>query len=103
MINMDDNGDSKTYYTIREVAQFVNRRSHTIRDWERQGRLPAELLPIRTERGWRVWTRQQIDGILDWMTVNDMRSGKGLVHYHPDAETIARGIAGQRRPRKVSV
>ncbi len=85
---------------IREAAESLNRRPATIRMWEREGLLPKQLRPHRSHRGWRYWTQPQIDGLKRWMADNDMRPGKGLKHYRPTHEEVARHLEGQRRSRK---
>jgi hypothetical protein len=90
--------DRKIY--IVEVAEQVNRKPATIRAWERSGMLPDELKPSRSDRGWRYWTQDQVDKMKQWIVDEDLRPGKGLKHYHPDAETLQGHLEGQRRPRK---
>jgi hypothetical protein len=91
--------DTKQIF-IREAAELLNRRPPTIRDWERRGVLPARLRSKRNDRGWRFWTEPQIEGIKAWMQKNDMRPGKGLPHYKPTAEEVAKHLEGQREPRR---
>lgn len=88
------------YYTIREAAEKLNRRPATLRAWERDGKLPPELRPIRNDRGWRCYTDAQVLGLARWIEENDMRPGKGLPWYNPTPEQIRAHLAGQRRPRK---
>ena len=85
---------------IRELSVMLNRSPHTIRDWERSGRLPRHLRPLRSERGWRYWTPDQAHQLAQWMVDEDMRPGKGLPHYHPTQEQLEQHLQGQRRPRK---
>lgn len=85
---------------ITEAAELLNRRPHTIRDWERKGVLPKELRSNRSSRGWRYWTSKQIQEIREWMKEEDMRPGKGLPHYKPTEQQIELHIARQRMPRK---
>lgn len=84
---------------ITEVAEAVNRRPATVRHWERNGILPKHLRSTRADRGWRYWTREQVEGIKQWLIDEDMRPGKGLPHYKPTPEQIAAGLEGQRKPR----
>ncbi len=63
---------------IGDVALMLDRVSHTVRGWERDGRLPPELQSKRDERGWRYWTPEQVEGIKNWIVENDIRPGKGL-------------------------
>lgn len=85
---------------IREAAEMLDRKPATLRSWERYGWLPKELRSQRGTRGWRFWTPAQIEGIREWMTANDMRPGKGLPHYKPNAAQVHQHMVGQRRPRK---
>lgn len=63
---------------IGEVAEELDRVTHSIRIWQYKGILPKELIPYRDERGWRYWTREQVEGLKAWMESEDMRPGKGL-------------------------
>jgi len=67
-----------THLTIGEVSKEVGRVSHTIRQWERDGRLPRNLLPDRDENGWRIWTREQVEALKLWIIEEDLRPGKSL-------------------------
>lgn len=60
---------------IADVAHSLGRVSHTIRVWEREGRLPDDLLPQRDDRGWRYWTPEQVEGIRQWLIDEDIRPG----------------------------
>jgi hypothetical protein len=88
------------YAYMKDAAEYLNRRPATIRAWERSGILPKNLRPSRTDRGWRYWTYDQLDDIRHWMLELDLRPGKGLKHYNPTPEDIARHLEGQRKPRK---
>ncbi len=50
-----------------ELEEELDRGRSTIRSWERNEWLPAELLPHRDENGWRYWTRAQVEQIKEWM------------------------------------
>ena len=63
---------------IGDVALMLDRVAHTVRGWEREGRLPEHLQSKRDERGWRYWTPDQVEGIKQWIIDNDIRPGKGL-------------------------
>lgn len=63
---------------IGEVADRLDRVSHTVRQWERDKRLPLELIPARDENGWRIWTEEQVNGLKNWIIEEDIRPGKGL-------------------------
>ena len=91
--------DTEQIY-INDAADQLGRRPATIRDWERRGLLPKYLMSNRNDRGWRFWTPKQIEGLKAWMERKDMRPGKGLPHYKPDAATVVKHIQGQRKPRK---
>jgi DNA-binding transcriptional MerR regulator len=69
---------NKQLLTIGEVSKQLGRVSHTIRQWERDGRLPKRLLPGRDENGWRVWSQDQVEELKVWMEKEDMRPGKAL-------------------------
>jgi DNA-binding transcriptional MerR regulator len=53
--------------TIGQLAQIVDRAPKTIREWEENGRLPAQLLPERGPGRTRLWTNEQAARILVWM------------------------------------
>lgn len=61
---------------IADVAAELDRVPHTIRMWEHHGRLPDHLLPSRDERGWRIWTRDQVEALKVWMRDVDLTPGK---------------------------
>jgi hypothetical protein len=65
-------------YRVSEVARMLDRVPHTIRMWEYHDRLPAHLRSSRDERGWRIWTEAQVDGLKRWIVDEDMRPGKAL-------------------------
>ena len=58
--------DAERVY-IREAAKELNRRMGTLRKWEQTGILPEELLPFRGDRGWRYWTRPQLESLKLWI------------------------------------
>lgn len=97
---MTDHNTIESRVYIVELGEAVNRRPATIRQWERSGILPKELLPQRNERDWRFWTSAQVEGIKKWMRDQDLRPGKGLAHYQPTPDEVDAHIAGQRLPRK---
>lgn len=74
-------------YTISEVAAELGRVPHTIRVWGYNNRIPDHLKPTRTARGWRVWTREQIEGLKLWIIEEDLTPGKGLRNYEKDSKT----------------
>ena len=65
-------------YNISEVGKMIGRVSHTIRQWEAHDRLPAHLRSRRNERGWRYWTASQVEGIKEWIIIEDMSPGKAF-------------------------
>lgn len=71
---------------IGEVAEELNRVPHTIRQWERDNRLPQTLLPRRDENGWRVWTDKQVKEIKQWIEDEDIRPGKGIIKKEDNVE-----------------
>jgi len=70
--------NDKRLYSIGEVADELNRVSHTIRIWLYRGIVPKHLIPQRDERNWRWWTREQVEGLKEWVITSDLRPGKGL-------------------------
>lgn len=85
---------------IREAAEELNRRMGTLRKWEQLGILPDHLVPARGDRGWRYWTRPQLDDLKAWLRETDRRPGKGLPHYDPTEAELNRAISAMRRKRK---
>jgi len=65
-------------FLIGEVAEELGRVSHTVRQWERDNKLPKELMPSRDDNGWRIWTEDQLEGLKQWLIDADIRPGKGL-------------------------
>lgn len=71
-------------YSISDLAEEIDRTKQTIRNWDRQGRLPERLRPMRVgPKGWRRWSPEQVEGIKQWMQDKRMFSGGGLPHYNP--------------------
>jgi hypothetical protein len=68
-------GDKKEFFTISHLAAALGKSPVTIRTWENKGMLPRssyrsprprrEMLPGTERKGKRLWTREQILGILD--------------------------------------
>ena len=87
---------------IKDAAEILHRKMDTLRKWERSGVLPKRLRPHREETGrrWRYWTREQIEGIKDWLERTDRRPGKGLPTYDPSDQQVEQAIDAMRRPRK---
>ncbi len=55
---MLDNGITKLYYTISEVATLVDEEAHVLRYWESEFDV---LAPRKNRAGKRVYTREDID------------------------------------------
>src|SRR4051794_34943114 len=89
-VDIEQDGAERIY--IREAAEELNRRMGTLRKWEQLGVLPDELLPRRGDRGWRYWTRPQLEGLKHWVRETDRRPGKGLPHYDPTEAELDRAI-----------
>jgi transposase len=89
---------------IKEAAQLLNRRMDTLRRWDGKNELPKHLRPYRepTGRRWRYWTKDQIEGIKQWMKDTDRRPGKGLPYYDPDEAQVEKQLEAMRKPRKKS-
>jgi hypothetical protein len=68
-------GQQKEFFTISHLAAALGKSPVTIRSWENKGFLPRssyrsprprrETLPGTARKGKRLWTREQILGILD--------------------------------------
>lgn len=82
---------------IGELAKIIHRRPNTIRQWEREKRLPEHLQSHRPSDeegllGWRYWTQGQVEQIKQWMIDEKLYPGSGLVNYTPDAKQIDESI-----------
>lgn len=82
--------------SIGEMAVMINRRPDTIRKWELHGVLPENLRPERTESGRRMWTQEQVQGIIRWLRESgrQMRGEDFLAEI--DSEEVDRSIAVSR-------
>jgi DNA-binding transcriptional MerR regulator len=58
MNNFLDQGISKLYYTISEVATMVDEEAHVLRYWETEFK---QLRPKKNKSGKRIYTRSDID------------------------------------------
>jgi DNA-binding transcriptional MerR regulator len=85
---------------IREAADILNRRMSTLRKWEQQGILPKKLRSHRGYRDWRYWTRDQIDGLKEWIRETERYSGNALPHYNPTEKQLDEAIDAMRRPHR---
>ena len=91
---------NKDHIYIREAAQLLNRRMGTLRKWENDGVLPAQLLPQRGDRGWRYWTPQQIEQIKDWLRDTQRYTGTALENYNPTDKELDKAIEAMRTPHR---
>lgn len=72
--NFKYNGVDTEFFTIANVSLALQRAPVTIRAWENRGLLPKspyrspkprrETIPGRSPKGKRLWTRDQIEGML---------------------------------------
>ena len=62
-----------------ELAQIVDRSIQTIRVWEYKGELPMHLRAHRDSRGWRYWTPEQVDKIVEWIESRKPQSDEKLM------------------------
>jgi hypothetical protein len=83
---------------IREAAELLKRRMGTLRKWDVEKILPEDLRPHRGERGWRFWTKEQIEGIKEWLRETERYSGNALPHYNPTEKKLNEAIDSMRRP-----
>lgn len=88
---------------MRQLAEILDRSSHTIRGWERDGILPKALRPSRDEKNWRYWTPAQAMKIKAWMTAQNMQPGKGLSGFSPDGDQVDVMMSQLRRPRDIEL
>jgi hypothetical protein len=86
---------------MRDLAVLLDRSSHTIRGWERDGLLPVDLVPHRNEKGWRYWTEPQARKIKAWMLKQGMQPGKGLSGFEPSEDQVREMYAKLRGPRDI--
>lgn len=69
------NGKEREYFSISHLAAALDKAPVTIRSWENRGLLPPspyrsprprrETIPGRDPKGKRLWTRDQINGIIE--------------------------------------
>jgi phage terminase Nu1 subunit (DNA packaging protein) len=84
---------------ISELAELVDRKPHTIRDWERSGVLPKHLRGKRDSRQRRSWDMKQVEGIIKWMHTSRRFPGAGLRGYEPTAEQITEHVHSMRNAK----
>lgn len=75
-------GVSRELYTVGSVAKILGRSAATIRKWERKGWIPAPTYRtskasggslLNTDRkGYRLYSREQVDTLLDALTQNNL-------------------------------
>jgi hypothetical protein len=68
-------GVEREFFTISHLSAALGRSAVTIRSWENKGKIPrtpyrsptprGNSLPGTTAKGMRLWTREQIDGVLN--------------------------------------
>jgi hypothetical protein len=69
------NGEDREFYTVGEVARALQRKPITVRMWEHKGWIPkanyrtpppqGEQLPGKEAKGRRLYSREQLDFLLD--------------------------------------
>jgi hypothetical protein len=98
MISMQKKSiDADRQYTITESAELLGRKPATLRMWDREERLPVRLRPSKNDRGWRLWTGDQLIKIRDeWMPKHAI-PGRGLAHYNPDPREAERKLQERRK------
>lgn len=89
-------GEEKTY-RIGDAARMLNLKTHVLRFWETEF---AQLQPIRTEKGQRLYTEEHIQLLRTikhllherGLTIDGARKELSQQHPRPD-NTLAREIA----------
>lgn len=95
LVTVDANPD---HVYIREAAELLHRRMGTLRKWEQTDVLPEHLRSHRGDRSWRFWTREQIEGIKEWIRETERYSGNALPNYNPTEKQLDKAINAMRRP-----
>lgn len=88
------------FFTITEVARALNRRSKTVREWERLGKLPPRAMPIRDSHGRRIWTLEAYERLVRWFHEELRSPGSNLNGDDVSPEQDARIITAMRHPRR---
>jgi DNA-binding transcriptional MerR regulator len=57
-----------TYLRVKDVEKIIDRDRDTILRWEREGRIPH---PQKDSRGWRYYTEQDIQIIVEYLKKNN--------------------------------
>lgn len=58
------NGEPKEFFTIGALAEALNRKPVTIRSWEAKGVFPKARFRTPGEKGRRLYTRAQVEGVI---------------------------------------
>jgi hypothetical protein len=82
--------------TMGQLSKMVNRMPGTVRQWEREGYLPAHLHSVRSHGGWRYWTKEQAAQIVAWSAKR--YPGSTFEWYNPSKEEVDRVLKGMRMP-----
>lgn len=98
---MATSAPAKKHIYMRELSAILDRSSHTIRGWERDGLLLKKLLPHRDEKGWRYWTPSQVVQLVEWMKRKGMQPGKGLAGFEPTEAQVESMMQQLRQPRDI--
>lgn len=75
-------GETKTFYTIGNVARILGRKAQTLRKWERKGWVPpatyrttkssgSDLLNTQA-KGYRLYSREQVEIIRRGLEINGL-------------------------------
>ena len=72
-------------YTVNDIASHIDRDKSTIIRWEEQGLIPAAP---RDSRGWRYYTREQVEEII--------RLVKTTNYFHGSIETSSKQLKNSR-------
>lgn len=75
---------------IAQLAELLDRKKQTIRNWEYQEMLPTELLPHRDQNDRRYWLPEQVEKLREW--VKTLVPGSGLPGYNPSPSEIAQHV-----------
>jgi hypothetical protein len=91
-------GEKREFYTIGHLAKALNYSVQSIRAWEDKGlmprtpfRSPRTAAPVaagRSDKGKRLWTHEQIEGILALATKH-----KVILNKNPPTVAFARDVA----------
>ena len=55
------------YIRVKDIEKMLDRDRNTILRWEREGRIPH---PQKDSRGWRFYTQEDIESIMEFMQNN---------------------------------